>query len=154
MFKGHSRPLWMFESYHPHERQYHQPLKLSQNRGILSNTLPEKSVRYHTPTKTILLILNFKPIFFKFVANFSQQFEISLIKISSFIFKYQINLTGDHSVEVKYTDVPIHGSPFIVKAYDSNKVRVADVNNGVVGKFVYFSSKFHFHLHQFTSIET
>ena len=48
---------------------------------------------------------------------------------------------GDHSVEIKYADLPIHGSPFVVKAYDSTKVRVTDVNNGVVGKFVYFSSK-------------
>lgn len=29
----------------------------------------------------------------------------------------------------------------MVKAYDSAKVRVTDVNNGVVGKFVFFSSK-------------
>lgn len=44
-------------------------------------------------------------------------------------------------MEVKYADLPIHGSPFVVKAYDSTKVRVTDVNNGVVGKFVYFSSE-------------
>lgn len=48
---------------------------------------------------------------------------------------------GDHAIEIKYADVPIHGSPFVVKAYDATKVRVTDVNNGVVGKFVFFSSK-------------
>lgn len=52
-------------------------------------------------------------------------------------------VAGDHSVEIKYADLAIHGSPFTVKAYDSTKVRVTDVNNGVVGKFVYFSSEYH-----------
>lgn len=32
----------------------------------------------------------------------------------------------------------------MVKAYDSAKVRVTDVNNGVVGKFVFFNSNFNF----------
>ena len=55
---------------------------------------------------------------------------------------FLLNILGDHSIEIKYADLPIHGSPFVVKAYDSIKVRVTDVNNGVVGKFVLFSSKF------------
>ena len=45
-------------------------------------------------------------------------------------------------MEIKYAELHIYGSPFVVKAYDSTKVRVTDVNNGIVGKFIYFSSKF------------
>lgn len=55
-----------------------------------------------------------------------------------------IRIVGDHSIEIKYADLPIHGSPFVVKAYDSTKVRVTDVNNGVVGKFIFFSSEYSF----------
>jgi len=64
---------------------------------------------------------------------------IEAVSETRYSVEYTPKEVGDHSVEVKYTDVPIHGSPFIVKAYDSNKVRVTDVSNGVVGKFVYFS---------------
>ncbi|KAI5715644.1 hypothetical protein M8J77_019933 [Diaphorina citri] len=46
---------------------------------------------------------------------------------------------GDHSVEVKLGDSQVEGSPFLVKAYDTSKVRVTDINTGVVGKPVYFS---------------
>ena len=51
---------------------------------------------------------------------------------------------GDHAVEVKYGDLPIYGSPFVAKAYDSTKVLVTDVRNGVVGKSVYFNSNIPF----------
>lgn len=37
----------------------------------------------------------------------------------------------------------------MVKAYDSARVRVTDVNNGVVGKFVFFSSKFYLFIKSF-----
>jgi len=53
--------------------------------------------------------------------------------------EYKPTEVGDHSIDIKYADLPIHGSPFVVKAYDRTKVRVTDVNTGVVGKFVYFS---------------
>ncbi|XP_049948482.1 filamin-A [Schistocerca serialis cubense] len=46
---------------------------------------------------------------------------------------------GDHSVEVKLGNVHVEGSPFLVKAYDAAKVRVTDINSGIVGKPVFFS---------------
>ncbi|XP_023727803.1 filamin-C isoform X3 [Cryptotermes secundus] len=46
---------------------------------------------------------------------------------------------GDHSVEVKLAGVHIEGSPFLIKAYDAAKVKVTDINSGVVGKPVFFS---------------
>jgi len=51
-------------------------------------------------------------------------------------------LKGDHSVEVKIGEAHVEGSPFLLKAYDSTKVKVTDVTSGVVGKPVYFSSEF------------
>lgn len=46
---------------------------------------------------------------------------------------------GDHSVEVKLAGVHVEGSPFLIKAYDAAKVKVTDINSGVVGKPVFFS---------------
>ncbi|GLH04456.1 Uncharacterized protein GBIM_10161 [Gryllus bimaculatus] len=46
---------------------------------------------------------------------------------------------GDHSVEVKLGGSHIEGSPFLVKAYDASKVKVTDINSGVVSKPVFFS---------------
>lgn len=51
---------------------------------------------------------------------------------------------GDHSVEVKLSDSHVEGSPFLVKAYNADKVKVTDINNGVVGKPVFFSSEYHY----------
>lgn len=48
---------------------------------------------------------------------------------------------GDHSVEVKVDGIHVEGSPFLVKAYDSSKVRVTDINTGFVGKPVNFNSE-------------
>lgn len=57
--------------------------------------------------------------------------------------KYSASFTptavGDHSVEVKLGESQVEGSPFLVKAYDTSKVRVTDINAGIVGKPVYFS---------------
>ncbi|XP_068231445.1 filamin-A isoform X3 [Palaemon carinicauda] len=46
---------------------------------------------------------------------------------------------GDHSVEVRVAGMLVPGSPFLVKAYDANKVRVTEVATGIVAKPVYFS---------------
>ncbi|XP_033307428.1 filamin-C isoform X2 [Bombus bifarius] len=46
---------------------------------------------------------------------------------------------GDHSVEVKINGLHVEGSPFLVKAYNADKVKVTDINSGVVGKPVFFS---------------
>lgn len=48
---------------------------------------------------------------------------------------------GDHSVEVKLSGSHVEGSPFLVKAYNADKVKVTDINSGVVGKPIFFSSK-------------
>lgn len=52
-----------------------------------------------------------------------------------------IKFIGDHSVEVKINGLHVEGSPFLVKAYNADKVKVTDINSGVVGKPVFFSSK-------------
>ncbi|XP_044751932.1 filamin-C isoform X2 [Coccinella septempunctata] len=57
--------------------------------------------------------------------------------------KFEISFSpidvGDHSVEVKLPGGHVEGSPFLVKAYDANRVTVTDINDGVVGKPVAFS---------------
>lgn len=50
--------------------------------------------------------------------------------------------SGDHSVEVRVAGMLVPGSPFLVKAYDANKVKVTEVAAGIVGKPVYFSSEY------------
>lgn len=57
---------------------------------------------------------------------------------------YYYCIIGDHSVEVKLGGSHVEGSPFLVKAYNANKVKVTDINSGVVGKPVFFSSKYLF----------
>lgn len=51
-------------------------------------------------------------------------------------------IAGDHSVEVKLNNSHVEGSPFLVKAYNANKVKVTDINSGIVGKAVFFSSEY------------
>ena len=61
---------------------------------------------------------------------------------NKYTIEYVPTEVGDHSVDVRYADLPIPGSPFLVKAYDSNKINVTDIGSGVVGKPVYFNSTF------------
>jgi filamin len=56
-------------------------------------------------------------------------------------------LSGDHSVEVKLAGVHVEGSPFLIKAYDAAKVKVTDINSGVVGKPVFFSSRYNIYIY-------
>ncbi|KAG5896802.1 hypothetical protein JTB14_032047 [Gonioctena quinquepunctata] len=57
--------------------------------------------------------------------------------------KYDVTFTpidvGDHSVEVRLQAGHIEGSPFLIKAYDANRVTVTDITDGIVGKPVSFS---------------
>ncbi|KAB0797522.1 hypothetical protein PPYR_08515 [Photinus pyralis] len=57
--------------------------------------------------------------------------------------KFDVSFTpievGDHSVEVRLPGGHIEGSPFLVKAYDANRVSVTDIMDGTVGKPVSFS---------------
>ncbi|XP_014219845.1 filamin-A isoform X2 [Copidosoma floridanum] len=56
---------------------------------------------------------------------------------------YTVNFTpkdvGDHSVQVKLNGSHVQGSPFLVKAYNADQVKVTDINSGTVGKPVFFS---------------
>lgn len=45
-------------------------------------------------------------------------------------------------MEVRVAGMLVPGSPFLVKAYDANKVKVTEVAAGIVGKPVYFSSEY------------
>ena len=47
---------------------------------------------------------------------------------------------GDHAIDVKIAGSSIPGCPFLVKAYDSKKVRISEITSGTVGKPIYFSS--------------
>lgn len=47
---------------------------------------------------------------------------------------------GDHAIDVRIDGESVVGSPYLVKVYDSSRVKVTDVGSGVVGKPVYFSS--------------
>ncbi|XP_057668388.1 filamin-A isoform X2 [Diorhabda carinulata] len=57
--------------------------------------------------------------------------------------KFEVTFTpidvGDHSVEVRLQSGHIDGSPFLIKAYDANRVTVTDITDGLVGKPVSFS---------------
>ncbi|XP_072376991.1 filamin-A isoform X3 [Diabrotica undecimpunctata] len=57
--------------------------------------------------------------------------------------KFEVTFTpidvGDHSVEVRLQSGHIDGSPFLIKAYDANRVTVTDITDGIVGKPVSFS---------------
>ncbi|XP_054721310.1 filamin-A-like [Uloborus diversus] len=46
---------------------------------------------------------------------------------------------GDHAVDVRVEGQPVASSPYLVKVYDSSRVKVTDIGSGVVGKPIYFS---------------
>ncbi|RWS15635.1 Filamin-B-like protein [Dinothrombium tinctorium] len=56
---------------------------------------------------------------------------------------YKVNFTpnevGDHLVDVKIGAESAFDCPFLVKVYDSKKVKVSDITSGVIGKPVFFS---------------
>lgn len=70
------------------------------------------------------------------------------IVLAWFIFKNETHLLqylselslGDHAIDVRIDGESVVGSPYLVKVYDSSRVKVTDVGSGVVGKPVYFSS--------------
>ncbi|XP_046603545.1 filamin-A [Neodiprion virginianus] len=65
--------------------------------------------------------------------------QIKPIRTGAYNASFTPTDVGDHSVEVKLSGSHIEGSPFLVKAYNADKVKVTDINNGVVGKPVFFS---------------
>ena len=47
---------------------------------------------------------------------------------------------GPHTVDIKYSDQPLHGSPYISNVYDAGRVRIIDApSGGVVGNAVSFT---------------
>lgn len=42
---------------------------------------------------------------------------------------------------MKINGLHVESSPFLVKAYNADKVKVTDINSGIVGKPVFFSSE-------------
>ena len=58
---------------------------------------------------------------------------------------YQIQFNpievGDHAIDVKIAGNSIPGCPFLVKVYDAKMVKVTDINDGVIGNPIYFTSE-------------
>src|SRR5699024_11015527 len=48
-----------------------------------------------------------------------------------------------HAIDVKIGGNSIPGCPFLVKVYDARMVKVTDINDGVVGQSLYFTSTLH-----------
>ncbi|OXU24388.1 hypothetical protein TSAR_010294, partial [Trichomalopsis sarcophagae] len=70
--------------------------------------------------------------------------EIEQIGSGSYSAGFTPKDVGDHSVQVKLNGAHVQGSPFLVKAYNADQVKVTDINSGVVGKPVFFSSEYFF----------
>ncbi|KAF5298465.1 hypothetical protein FQR65_LT01244 [Abscondita terminalis] len=58
---------------------------------------------------------------------------------SGFTAEFTPTQVGAHQINVDYNGRPVHGTPFISKAFDSNRVTVGHVARGVVGRPVTFS---------------
>jgi filamin len=65
--------------------------------------------------------------------------SIRCVREGQYEVDYAPEMVGDHTVEVKMAGLHVHGSPFIVKAYDASQVIVTDIQTGSIGKPVYFS---------------
>lgn len=46
---------------------------------------------------------------------------------------------GDHIVDLKYDDKSVPDCPFLMKCYDSKRVKISDLTNGVLGKATTFT---------------
>ena len=47
---------------------------------------------------------------------------------------------GPHTVDIKYSGQPVHGSPYIANIYDVSRVQISDApSTGVVGNAVNFT---------------
>lgn len=58
---------------------------------------------------------------------------------SGFTAEFTPTQVGAHQINVDYNGRPVQGTPFIAKAFDSNKVTVGTVARGTVGRPVTFS---------------
>lgn len=53
--------------------------------------------------------------------------------------KFSPEEVGDHIVDLKYENASVPECPFLMKCYDSKKVKISDLSDGVLGKNVYFT---------------
>ncbi|XP_030764840.1 filamin-B-like [Sitophilus oryzae] len=58
---------------------------------------------------------------------------------SGFTAEFTPAQVGAHQISVDYNGRPVQGTPFVAKAFDSNKVTVGTVARGTVGRPVTFS---------------
>ena len=63
------------------------------------------------------------------------------IKPGQYEVEYITPEVGEHLIEIKALGKAIGGNPFRSSAYDSTKIKVAPVPNGVIGKPVQFESQ-------------
>lgn len=106
-------------------------ISLDTNGGLLN----ENSIVILSPTHQ-----NLKPILLGDHLN-GYQIQFSPVEV------------GDHAIDIKIGPNSIPGCPFLVKVYDSKKVKVTDFKNGFVGKPIYFTSKFIMKHHRFYLID-
>jgi filamin len=66
------------------------------------------------------------------------------IKPGHYEVEYITPEVGEHIIEVKALGKPIPGNPFHSSAYDSTKIKVGAIPNGILGKHVQFESEYHF----------
>ena len=59
---------------------------------------------------------------------------------------------GCHTIDVRYRDVPISGSPFSVEIYDPAKIRVEGLREAEIEKETSFDSKSIFSFYSFITL--
>jgi hypothetical protein len=65
--------------------------------------------------------------------------DVGVKKEGGLIVKLKNKEVGDKRVEVKMDGVNVEGRKLIIKDYEDDKVKVKEINYGVVGKKVFFS---------------
>lgn len=63
------------------------------------------------------------------------------IKAGHYEVEYITPEVGEHLIEIKALGKAIAGNPFRSSAYDSTKIKVGPIPNGLIGKAVQFESQ-------------
>ena len=79
---------------------------------------------------------------FKAPSNREIPFRIDTIKPGHYEVEYITPEVGEHIIEITALGKPIPGNPFHSCAFDSAKIKVGSIPNGIVGKHVHFESKY------------
>uniref|UniRef100_A0A915KZQ5 Actin-binding cytoskeleton protein filamin n=1 Tax=Romanomermis culicivorax TaxID=13658 RepID=A0A915KZQ5_ROMCU len=74
--------------------------------------------------------------------------KISAIYENNFRVEYTPQVVGSHTIDVRYNNEPIKDSPFTVKAYDAQSVKLLPVQGSVVGEPASFFSKLDGHFNR------